>query len=245
MSSIKINATINEKKTFDFDDENADSEVLGKLLDRFYKCRDFELSHVWLRSVFLGAFLILIFSGYGYYFCKIYLEGKIHSLLNVHLIGFLISFIGCGFSIVWIYMAKASKKWYEVYENVITQLEDNAILAIPKRYRMGKYHAYNSSGDSIFSTEGGNYSPSRLNILIGQLSLIIFIFPGTFHLFEIFYKYGVIFVTTDNCGAYMLPFCVHLCLLARGLFAFIIILICTAALNYIIGRTAKSQSSIN
>ena len=33
--------------------------------NEMWHCRDFELSHLWQRSVFLGAFMLAIATGYG------------------------------------------------------------------------------------------------------------------------------------------------------------------------------------
>lgn len=35
------------------------------IYESLWRCRDFELSHLWQRSVFLTAFLLLAYTGYG------------------------------------------------------------------------------------------------------------------------------------------------------------------------------------
>lgn len=40
-------------------------ESLRRTLDRMYSCRDLEISNLWQRSIFLGTFLVLCFTGYG------------------------------------------------------------------------------------------------------------------------------------------------------------------------------------
>ncbi|WP_300232445.1 hypothetical protein [uncultured Alistipes sp.] len=38
---------------------------IKEIHETLWRCRDFELSHLWQRSIFLSAFLILCFTGYG------------------------------------------------------------------------------------------------------------------------------------------------------------------------------------
>lgn len=42
-----------------------DKISIKEIHETFWRCRDFELSHLWQRSIFLSAFLILCFTGYG------------------------------------------------------------------------------------------------------------------------------------------------------------------------------------
>lgn len=47
--------------------ENMAEEKISikEIHETLWRCRDFELSHLWQRSIFLSAFLILCFTGYG------------------------------------------------------------------------------------------------------------------------------------------------------------------------------------
>ena len=47
--------------------ENMAEEKISikEIHEKLWRCRDFELSHLWQRSIFLSAFLILCFTGYG------------------------------------------------------------------------------------------------------------------------------------------------------------------------------------
>ncbi|MEK6511852.1 hypothetical protein [Myroides odoratimimus] len=83
-------------------------------------------------------------------------------------------------------MAKSSKSWYEVYELAITAFEQeySNLLNLPKSYIMGVM--VGSTKDSnIYSQSGGVFSPSKINILIGQVCLAIFIFLIGYHLITI------------------------------------------------------------
>tara|TARA_Y100000816_G_C25728627_1_gene383844 strand:+ start:172 stop:567 length:396 start_codon:yes stop_codon:yes gene_type:complete len=75
-------------------------------------------------------------------------------------------------------MAKASKAWYEVYESAISKFEYQHFKKINLPYEniMGEMmFQKDQRNDSIFSTKGGAFSPSKINIAIGQISLIIWI----------------------------------------------------------------------
>lgn len=173
-----------------------------KRLELLYRCRDFELSHLWQRSVFLGAFLLLCLSGYACFagskignvqqYAAVYLfpsNGDNHRtafLWNIIALG--ICLIGLLMSIIWILMAKSSKMWYEIYEKYIIDFEtQNPDLYIDRHYRMGAITGLEKEkvSDSIFSCKSGCYSPSKLNIAIGHVSMYIWIICGLIHLIAI------------------------------------------------------------
>lgn len=142
----------------------------------FYRCRDFELANLWQRSIFLSAFLILCFTGYGYILVKIidtisqeppiYNNNTIHYL---HLIAICIGILSLLFSILWIMMGKGSKAWYEIYENAICKIDEEIIEE--KKHRMGElYHRYGFD-EKLLSGNAGPYSVSKINIGIGQVGL--------------------------------------------------------------------------
>lgn len=137
-----------------------------------WRCRDFEIQHLWQRSIFLTTFMLLTFTGYGTVLLKIIelatspygadLVGLTSmsvqkadltsvgdnknylDLLNV--LAQAICILVMLFSILWIMMGKGSKGWYEVYENVIGAFEQN-----PKNTKFSniggfqdqKLHGYN------------------------------------------------------------------------------------------------------
>lgn len=149
-------------------------EDLKIVLEKLYKCRDLEISNLWQRSVYLSVFLILCFTGYGY------LSIDLISNRNAG-----ISLISSIFSIIWVLMTKSSKAWYEVYENAISKFEYKHFkkLGMPYENIMGEMtFKQNNRNDNIFSTKGGAYSPSKINIAIGQISLVIWVVVLIFHL---------------------------------------------------------------
>ena len=181
------------------------------LYDQYWHCRDFEIKNLWQRSIFLGAFLILCFSGYGFFFCKAFFgsNGKLNLLcdtqasvftpcIQAHLIAIFIASIGVILSVLWVYLAKASKAWVEVYEAAISSIDQKNNFMPTEFQTVGGFHmeklpsfgSNESSSDNdcakfsnnIFSCKGGTFSPSKINICIGQISLLIWALIITLHL---------------------------------------------------------------
>jgi len=108
-----------------------------------WRCRDFELTNLWQRSVFLTAFLVLCFTAYFALLSKIaekWEEKDILILLNI--VGYMLSIIGAIFSIFWIKMGKGSKAWYEIYEAAIREFEQNEMYSSMIAYEIcaSKYY---------------------------------------------------------------------------------------------------------
>lgn len=152
-------------------------------IDRLYSCRDLEISNLWQRSVFLGAFLIVIYSGYGMAVFKgieIFSKYDFRSFIQFNCLLLFVAFVGIIFSILWIFMSKGSKAWYEIYGDAIANYEEmyhnSGSIDDEKieKFGMGKnYYRIGKRDDSILSTKGGAFSVSKVNILIGQLSFFI------------------------------------------------------------------------
>ena len=190
-----------------------------------YACRDFEISHLWQRSIFLVSITIICFTGYGYLFDKIIpLEAlKTNARIFLNSSACFVSAFGMILSLIWIFVAKGSKAWYEVYEHSITHIETHCI-DMPSKFIMGnlystivKTYAKDSFkiNNSIFSTSAGSFSVSKLNIVLGQLLLVIWgclfllhsfiiIFPYAFNDFRINYVGLSVFISLTIlifCGA--------------------------------------------
>lgn len=178
--------------------DNPDKLTLKDAYNELWHCRDFELEHFWQRSIFLTAFLMACYTGYGFVLAKI-LDGDCPIVVN--LVGVAFSAIGMILSTLWIMMAKGSKAWYERYEMAIYNffeiiemtrkekqkfVEDKAGRIIGFAYGDGfkPYSAPVSNG--LSNTKGGAYSPSKINIAIGQLSFLIWAVIACVHLVILF-----------------------------------------------------------
>lgn len=197
-------------------------ESIKRTLDRMYSCRDLEISNLWQRSVFLGTFLVLCYTGYGFLINSLLEINKYYQseFLLYHFVCVLLAMLSIVFSILWVQMAKGSKSWYEYYEKkiehyqkYIDQREENLLendspsnvdggllnlLRAESEFGMGKGN-FVVINDRIFSVKAGGYSPSKLNIVIGQVSLIVWLLVFISHIslfvanyFEIKFSNGIL-----------------------------------------------------
>lgn len=141
-----------------------------ELRETFYKLRDFEISNLWQRSIFLSALLVLFFPAYGFLVSKL-LEGTDKPIIYNEICCAL-ALCAITFSIIWIMMAKGSKAWYEVYERMIIKIESD--LDIEDEYHMLEMEKAPWELDAnLMTNNAGQYSVSKLNILIGRFLMII------------------------------------------------------------------------
>lgn len=147
--------------------------------------RELEIDNLWKRSVFLGAFLIAIATGYGRLAFEILTNGKSDPLI-VHLAAAGLCILGVTFSILWIMMAKGSKFWYEAYENAIGDCYKNLRNVVFDESIKGKMDTTSDNSvyevrrpdksktvdRNLFTTHAGSFSVSRINVLIGIVCFI-------------------------------------------------------------------------
>lgn len=200
-------------------EETVEKVTIRDVWENLWHCRDFELEHFWHRSAFLSGMLLAGFTAYG---C---LVGNSSSLtdwcsLRKFVLCEAVCLLSAVFSVLWILMAKASKYWYEKYESAILTLmgwsenerlfDDSAYVfdedkkhciagfgyaEIP-RYN-DEWNADQKSDDSIWSTKRGAFSPSKITIFIGQLSLVVWLLLGVGHLVSF------IFVCRGDCPKFV------------------------------------------
>ena len=153
---------------------------------RLCACRDFEIKLQWERAVFLTAFLIACYAGYGSFLLSVHQHGYgcLSSLL-VKCIPVVITFVGVVLSLLWIFMAKGSKAWYEHYEQAIAafarQYSDDKATGkdkVPEYMMAHRWYVMpdikrNAMSNGIFNFRGGAYSVSKIVIAIGACSLLI------------------------------------------------------------------------
>ncbi|RKW48185.1 MAG: hypothetical protein D8B41_00320 [Porphyromonas sp.] len=205
-----------------------DQVSLKEIRETFYKLRDFEISNLWQRSIFLSALLVLFFSSYGFLVSKLF-EKEIENALVIHELCCAIALLAIVFSIIWIMMAKSSKAWYEVYERRILDIEQEEDLNIPLKYQMGEDCTPWSLDSNLLTTKPGRYSVSKLNTLIGIILMITWIMILIMHYIAAIYLFG-----SPNSKANCV---IHTIVLVLLVVFFLVILI-TAALN----GWAKSKS---
>lgn len=187
----ELNITINPKIT------------TKDVRDQLWHCRDFELSHLWQRSIFLTTLLVLCLTAYGIVVMKLVETVAGSSVKDnafvLNNIAMTICLIGFVFSCLWVMMSKASKAWYEMYEKAIGAFESNSNYVDDLLLKSGenetaiggfgyvnlKNFSTQSDTDSIksglFNRKGGAYSPSKINIAIGQIALILWGISLIFH----------------------------------------------------------------
>jgi hypothetical protein len=147
---------------------------------RLCACRDFEIKLQWERAVFLTAFLIACFAGYGSFMLSVHQHGygSLSSLL-VKCIPIAITFVGIVLSLFWILMAKGSKAWYEHYEQAIAAFArmyaPNGMpdYMIAHRWTDMPDMSRDSMSNNIFRFNGGTYSVSKIVVAIGTCSMIV------------------------------------------------------------------------
>ncbi len=167
-------------KTLDVSDVSKVS--LRDIYMRLCACRDFEIKLQWERAVFLTAFLIACFAGYGSFLLSVHQHGcgtGNFSPLAINSIFILLTVVGIVLSLFWILMAKGSKAWYEHYEQAIAAFAKNHATPDVPEYLMAHQWrdmpniARNPMSDCIFDFKGGAYSVSKIVIAIGICSLVI------------------------------------------------------------------------
>lgn len=176
-------------KKMDKDDRVSPRDIYKCL----WMCRDFELQHLWQRSIFLGGFLLACFAGYGGLVAAVLGREKSLSwdgrwIANGAAFG--ICFVGTVLSLLWIMMSKGSKAWYEFYENAIVALANrehksfqNSLHNLEGR-KWEKIDGFEwpDISDSLLNTKGGAYSPSKINAAIGFVSLGVWVVLAFVHL---------------------------------------------------------------
>ena len=181
-----------------------DKLTVKDLYKEFWECRNFEIDHLWQRSIFLAVFLLAIAAGYGT-FVNDHLKEFLPSpeatkesspLIFFHGISLALCLLGIVFSQLWIMMAKGSKRWYERYEASISSFYNNIHykLFTKKTIDLIKQKKIPFFGnleerdinDSLLSVKGGYFSVSKVNIFIGQITGFVWIILASVHVHFLF-----------------------------------------------------------
>ena len=171
------------------DKKESQQVSVSTVYETLWKCRDFEIDHVWQRAVFLSAFLLACYAGYGSVVIGFATAETVKiplQMINVILLG--ISMGGLILSLVWIMMAKGSKAWYEHYEAAISvfehcakTFEDDSFEGVLDAHKMIGFEIPSTSS-WLWNTKGGAYSVAKINIVLGHLSTLIWLALVVAHL---------------------------------------------------------------
>lgn len=177
--------------------EIADASTLSPrdLYLQICRNRDFEISLVWQRAIFLTAFLLGCFTAYGSLASLLLKGGTALPFEVVNAICFLVTLVGIVVSMVWIMMAKGSKAWYEVYEKAteafvamhqtaLCNARDMQVAQSKWKDLIGNVAGVQMPDRSkcLISTKGGAYSVSRINVFIGQFAFVIWLLLSIGHI---------------------------------------------------------------
>ncbi len=169
------------------------------LYDELWRCRDLEINSLWQKSVFLGSFIIAVGTVYCAFIGKL-LSGEIKAkglialwgdcCISVgcclHLAAFAIAFVEIALSMLWIFMAKGSKYWVEVFETSLQVMIHDKLpdgkFRIETEFNKDDYPVHGNlnypdedgRSKSVFTTDACRCSPSRINVMIGIIFLVLF-----------------------------------------------------------------------
>ena len=182
-----------DKNEPEFDKNNEDTISPAEMYRILWEGRNTEISNLWQRSILLGTFLVLLWTASGWLFVRyldLFQSRNIISnrlyLRELSIGAFVLSSLGAVMSILWIYMTKASKAWMEYSEGQINKAQKKFKeylfsscfpKGFPKHGTTWRKYIRNCKWNKcIFSTKGGPFSPSKINIMVGIVSLFYFIF---------------------------------------------------------------------
>ena len=214
---------------------NSNKFTTKDLYKELFHCRDFELQHLWQRSIFLAGFMVALFTLYSSFVgdnfngklnfdvnkieqsdknivitCSANINNDLSNQIAIHYFAFFIGCVGIILSQLFIMMIKGSKRWYEQFEQSIywfyenkekTDLFSEELNKNLEDYLGDKKYPHfgdlknikkNRINQSLFNTNAGYYSVSRINIVLGQLLCLVWIGITGFHLFNIFYSFDFV-----------------------------------------------------
>ena len=194
--------------------EKNSAEKIGykEIYKGFWECRDFELAHFWQRAIFLSAFLLACYAGYGSFIIHCATAEKLRVPFPViNVIAVIVCLVGFILSLMWIMMAKGSKAWYEHYEAAINAFVGRYAgrnvfendLAEMAGFEVGNTEEYNDKVEEVSSwlwnARAGSFSVSKINIAIGHLSALLWCGLMLTHI--VLAKKG--FCTVDEAGSFL------------------------------------------
>ena len=154
-----------------------------------------EIRNLWQRSIFLGAFMVLVWSGYVVLQLKFIEKGN--GDFNVNLYNY--ASLGlCAvimiLSLFWVAMAKGSKFVQEAHEAHITKCNKlDCLFCSLDSYQKGCYDTDKLryvEHSTIMPLKPYRYSPSQINIALGWVSGIVSSILGFMHIITAHIAHG-------------------------------------------------------
>lgn len=158
-------------------DEKIKRENLKYLYKRYCDCRDKELDNFWKKTTYIWTVIGLCFTGYGALMSK-----NMDSISsNFLLYNSIICAFGIALSYIWLWMSKATKAWYEVFEAAIWDIESYEKEIYPEKHLIHNYWYLKTDKDFLkknkmermLSTR--DFSPSKIVIVIGWMLVAFWI----------------------------------------------------------------------
>lgn len=152
------------------------------LYNRYKQCRDQEIDRFWKNSVFVWTFLGMCFGAYSALF--IAKDVPCCSQTYIPYIMLYICSLGFAVSFIWLWMARASKAWYEVFETAIWKMEScDQIITKSNDYLIHNFWSVKREKGgkgykNIFNSRP--LSPSKIVIGIGWNLIILWLMIGIF-----------------------------------------------------------------
>lgn len=164
-----------------------------KIYELLYKAYANEIKNLWQRSVFLGTFMVLVWTGYGALQLNFIEKCAGNAPFSYHLVSLGLCAVIIVLSLLWVAMAKGSKFVQEAHEDKIDKFDFmnrdiNNIFCNLDDYEPQKH----KSSQSLFlsgSLKAYRYSPSKINIALGIFSIMVAGILYVIHIMFIFCEY--------------------------------------------------------
>ena len=113
-------------------------------------------------------------------------------------ISIFIAILGYTLSLLYIMMGKGSKYWYECYEGLINNIEDEKSKNKLYIHSAGEYIGENKVNNSLLKRKAGRYSVSKINIILGQISALVWFIILLMHIILLIYPKFFNLIFSDN-----------------------------------------------
>lgn len=179
-----------------------------KIYELLYKAYADEIKNLWQRSVFLGTFMVLVWTGYGALQLKFLEKCAGNAPFSYHLVSLGLCAVIIVLSLLWVAMAKGSKFVQEAHEDNIDKFDFmnrdiNNIFCNLNDYKPEKDK---SSPNLLFcggldeNLKAFRYSPSKINIVLGLFSAVIATILSMIHTIFTMQAYCIL---TFKCAVFL------------------------------------------